>query len=283
MKELTQAFNYIQFNDQYHTYYNREDGIRMESTTRFISKFFPEFRRKYWLAWDVVKNKIRPHYECKSDFAKDVPIDHFKINGKHVHMDFIHKKYPNAIATVKADWKRKSDIGKEKGKFLHNHLELLSAQKSLNINDYPEFARPFIVSAEEYYYEYLPVAHAREFVVGDREFNIAGMPDFYGDTNVLRDYKTDKNLSGSFPSYCKRPINHMRADQMTKHSFQLTMYKYMIEKHTDIRIQKMEIVNFEEVEHDKNGNPTKVQHVIYDVPDLYNELMLILSYDKKFD
>ena len=87
-----------------------------------------------------------------------------------------------------------------------------------------------------------------EIVVGSSEIGLAGTFDnlSYDTTKnkfIIIDYKTDKKLeySNRYKKFLK-PLNHLEDCEYNKYSLQLSIYKYIIEKHTSLQIEDLIIV-----------------------------------------
>jgi ATP-dependent exoDNAse (exonuclease V) beta subunit len=92
-----------------------------------------------------------------------------------------------------------------------------------------------------------------ELVVGDAELGIGGMVDglFWnqkmGELQIW-DYKTNKEIA-TFSKYKKKmlaPINFLQECEMTTYSIQLNLYKYIIQKNTNLKIGKCYLVHIHE-------------------------------------
>lgn len=91
---------------------------------------------------------------------------------------------------------------------------------------------------------YVPIAN--EFIVYDQENGICGTIDMIGyntkkDCYSIIDWKTSKKFDqgNNFNDYMKPPFGHIQACNTAEYSLQLSLYKYILEKHTSIRIGEM--------------------------------------------
>jgi hypothetical protein len=84
------------------------------------------------------------------------------------------------------------------------------------------------------------------------EYGLAGSVDFVGklpdNTFVIMDWKRSKNLAGSLDSsYGKRaraPLEHIDDTDASKYFLQLNIYRYILQKHYDMRVSKMVLASF---------------------------------------
>ena len=91
---------------------------------------------------------------------------------------------------------------------------------------------------------YVPIAN--EFIVYDQEHAICGTIDMLaynlkkGCYSII-DWKTSKKFDqgNSFTPYMKPPFEHILSCNTNEYSLQLSLYKYILEKHTSIKIGEM--------------------------------------------
>lgn len=91
---------------------------------------------------------------------------------------------------------------------------------------------------------YVPIAN--EFIVYDQENAICGTIDLLAyntklNTYSIIDWKTSKKFDqgNNFGEYLKKPFDHVEACNTAEYSLQLSLYKYILEKHTSIRVGEM--------------------------------------------
>ena len=114
-----------------------------------------------------------------------------------------------------------------------------------------------------------------EFVIGSEEYDIASAIDhlFINKLTgglVLVDYKTNIDIykSDKYAKDMKVPLQHLKDTVYNHYSLQLSIYKFIVEKYTDLKIEEMFIVWFSE----NNDN-----YEIIEIPYLKNEVKLILE------
>ena len=107
---------------------------------------------------------------------------------------------------------------------------------------------------EESYGKLVPMKS--EIIVGDDELGICGMVDqlFWNNkTNELQiwDWKTNKEIKRNNRwQQFKEPLSHLDVCEFNTYSLQLSLYRYIIEKNTNIKLGDSYIVWFNE----KNNN-----------------------------
>ncbi len=250
--QLHRAFNHIRYYDQDHTYIDTNTGAQLISCTTFIKKFQQEFKKEYWL-----KKKA--------------------------------KEYQISPEQLDDQWSRDSNTGKTRGTLLHKFLENLWCGKEYPI-EYPKFIHTlnsleFITFhktferlkgfAENFVQDYSHLVPVKlEVVLGDSDLGIAGQCDvLFWDTEkeclVLADYKSDKRIDiANQYQNMKKPLTHLSDCNYNKYTVQLSVYRYLIEKNTDLKIGYNMIVWFQA----KNDN-----YEVIEVPYLEQEMKTIFT------
>jgi hypothetical protein len=160
------------------------------------------------------------------------------------------------VESVLGDWDLKRDISTVKGTLVHDMAENWWNNKFFPYNpneSVKEFGYDII--SEKYekckdmffkFYEdakqnLIPVK--MELVVGDQEYKIAGQVDglfFNKKSNELEiwDYKTNKEIkySNNFGQKFQDPISHLDVCEFNTYSLQLSLYKHIIQKNTNLKI-----------------------------------------------
>ena len=81
-----------------------------------------------------------------------------------------------------------------------------------------------------------------ELVVGDEDYGLGGMVDclFYNKKSGMLevwDYKTNKaiNTKNNYGQRFNEPISHLDVCEINTYSLQLSLYKHIIEKNTNLK------------------------------------------------
>jgi ATP-dependent exoDNAse (exonuclease V) beta subunit len=105
--------------------------------------------------------------------------------------------------------------------------------------------------ADNFYNEFIKIYTpiTTEFIVGDTDLKIAGTFDllaYNNETNEIElwDYKTDKEIKFSSEYGNKLDVFNIDDCEYNKYSLQLSIYKYLIEKNTNLKISKCNIAHF---------------------------------------
>ena len=245
LKILNNAFQDFNFfsNDHHYEFKGKRVGI---SATTFIEQFCNKFEAELIAERVAVK-------ECKT------------------------------VNEVLDEWKYKNEFACNKGTNGHNYAQSLwnneiyypiefdssEAFKMANNSIYRQ--------ADNFYNDFKDkLEHlADEFVVGSEEYDIASAIDhlFINKKNnelVLVDYKTNSDIhkSEKYAKKMKVPLSHLKDFTLNHYYIQLSIYKYLIEKYTDIIVAETFIVYFSE---------NIDNYEIIQVPYLKNEVQCILE------
>jgi hypothetical protein len=116
-----------------------------------------------------------------------------------------------------------------------------------------------------------------ELPIGSEEYNIASCVDhlFYNKLTgglVLADYKTNSLMDGynkkAYKKAMKVPLSHINDDALHHYHIQLSIYKYLIEKYTGLKVDEMFIVYMSE---------NIENYEIIEIPYLKEEVEMILE------
>lgn len=219
--EIFTNFNNITYFDEPHQYYY--DDKEYISVTTLIHKYQEPFDEKYWLEYKSNQLNI-PQYKIKRAW------------------DFINKK------------------GTMKGSIIHDYAE----NKLLNkVFKYPEREiinefgfdpiKPEYDLTKNHVDKFINLSGNKlipiktELVVYDQELLIAGMVDilFYNVKEMefqIWDWKTNKKFSTHGNNLLKGNLSTLEDCDIEIYSLQLELYKYIIEKNTNIKLGKSYLV-----------------------------------------
>ena len=246
-KELDKAFGDFKFfeDGHYYQYKGKDVGI---SVTRFIEQYCQEFKQQ--------------------EIAERVAIRDNK-----------------TIQEVLDEWKYKNQFACEKGSTCHEYAQSLWSGDEYNellfdgSQEYINAVNKIQVQAKCFKIDYQDrLEHlADEYIVGSEEYDIASAIDHLfinkltGEL-VLVDYKTNSYLSGynkkAYKKQMKVPLQHLNDDAIHHYYIQLSIYRYLIEKYTNLKVSEMFIVYFSE---------NIENYEIIDIPYLKNEVEDILE------
>ncbi len=180
-------------------------------------------------------------------------------------------------------WKYKADFAKTKGSTCHEYVqskwngkkyEPLFFDKSAN---YLDAVTKIQQQAVKFYNDFNDklIHLADEFIIGSAEYDIASAIDHLfinkltGEL-VLIDYKTNSDIykNEKYEKKMKVPLRHLKDTTLNHYAIQLSIYKYLIEKYTNLKVSEFFIVWFSEL----NEN-----YEIIEVPYLKDEVEKILE------
>ena len=226
IRELAK-FNNIKYYDKPHKYYI--DEKELTSVTTFIGKFKEKFDEEYWS-----KKKAKERGITQKE--------------------------------ILAEWKNKALTSTEKGTAFHEYAENYLTNRIFpfpqeqidNVlgkgNDVKERFDKLVILFEEFYKQsygrLIPIR--AELVVGDKELGICGMVDqlFFNEKSgklEIWDWKTNKKIdrNNRFQQF-KEPVSHLDVCELNTYSLQLSLYKYIITRNTNIDLGDSYIVWFNE-------------------------------------
>ncbi|PIE90687.1 MAG: hypothetical protein CR997_04545 [Acidobacteria bacterium] len=224
-------FNHIRYLDEGHRYLI--DNREMISVTTFIGLYKQVFDReghslRCAQKKGVSAQQILDEWDLKKEIAcaKGIHFHRFAENY------LANKEYPHSREEMEQTFGDASIVE-----------ELLELQKM--------FKQFYLDSSRNL----VPVRS--EWVVGDADLGICGMVDqlyFNKKSGQLElwDWKTNKAISRSSPYQKKMlgPVAHLDECEYNLYSLQLSLYKYIIEKNTDLRLGNSYLAWF----HVPNGN-----------------------------
>ena len=219
LKELHKAFQDFVFypEEHYYTYKGKRVGI---SATRLIEQYTNEFNQ------DEVAEKVA-------------------------------LKENKTIQQVLDEWKYKNDFACAKGSTCHEYVQSLWSKKMYaqllfdESEDYIKAVDKIKRQANTFHFDY----EQQLDVIGSNEYDIASAVDhlFINKLTgglILVDYKTNSYLTGhnkeAYKKKMKIPLHELNDDSLHHYYIQLSMYKYIIEKYTNLTIEEMFIVYMSE-------------------------------------
>ena len=281
LKVLKNSFKDFKFYEDghYYTYKDKPVGI---SVTRFIAEYENEFNQQE-VAEKVLEKNIK-----KYNYAKEQLKLYYGNEEKDKEM-LEYLKLPITIQEILAEWKYKADFACCKGTTCHEYAQSLWSGEEWEFKDFDgsrnyEIAVDLIQNqANNFHDDYEDhLEHLQdELVVGSEEYDIASAVDhlFYNKLTgglVLVDYKTNSTLKGynddiknrRYTKKMKVPLHNIDDDSLHHYYIQLSIYKFLIEKYTGLKVDEMFIVYMSE---------NIENYEIIEIPYLYKEVKNILE------
>lgn len=223
LKELNKAFGDFKFFEKDHHYEYKGERIGM-SVTRLIEEYTQEFDSQA--------------------IAERVAL-----------------KENKTIQEVLNEWKQKNEWACKKGSICHEYAQSCW-NKEIQMIDKQLYTQPqkqtllwIFNQTDNFYNDYKNrLEHlADEYVIGSEEYNIASAIDhlFINKITgglVLVDYKTNSDIHKNerYAKNMKVPLSHLKDTTLNHYAIQLSIYKYIVEKYTDLKFEEMFIVWFSE-------------------------------------
>lgn len=188
-----------------------------------------------------------------------------------------------SVQEVLDEWEYKNKFACEKGSTCHEYAQTrwsgeeykpLIFDKSM---DYLNTVAKIQQQAVMFYNDYNDrlIHLADEYVIGSEEYDIASAIDhlFINKLTgglVLVDYKTNSDIHKSerYAKKMKVPLSHLKDFTLNHYYIQLSIYKYLVEKYTNLKIEEMFIVYFSE---------NIENYEIIEIPYLKDEVIKILE------
>ncbi len=255
--QLELAFCDIVYNDIYHTYTNRKTEQKFISVTQFLGKLKPAFDELYWSTSKAFQYNGYTCTKTKKGFTAKRETIKLSIVPGETDLSIFNLK--PSVEDVVSQWNYERELGTSRGSYLHACLENLD-KKDITPVDIEKFYYTTSTEQEEPFEilerlaikfksesEYL-IPIANEFVVGDLDLGIAGKFDslYYNlrsQQYEIWDFKTDKKFERS-SIYGKIALFNLDDCEFEKYSLQTSLYKYIIEKNTPIKLGTSHIVHF---------------------------------------
>ena len=228
-KELAK-FNHIKFHDEEHKYYM--DGKRTDSVTSVIGKYKHPFDKDFWSKKKadergITKEEILTEWKYKADFSCE--------RGSAFH-EFAENYLANKVFPF-PEYKITNALGSE-----DNMLECKEGVYKL-IEMFKKFY-------DDSHGKLVPVR--AEVVVGDVEWGITGMIDqlFFNEKSgklEIWDWKTNKAIKkeNKWQKF-KKPLSHLDVCELNTYSLQLSFYRLIVERNTELELGDSYIVWFNE-------------------------------------
>lgn len=252
----TKQRNHILFDEDTHTYTNIITGEVYLSSTTFVGKFHEKFDGDR-----IAQNLIKTIPRYQEQYA-----------GVAVE---------DAIADLKAQWKRRSDIGTAIHKILENYFlglpvfdeskgEKWNNRISVLINAYDQLK----LQERNEGYEFIP-----EMLLYNDKFKLAGQSDIIllnptQKTFKVLDYKTNqKGIDRKAYKDAKmfEPIAHIPDCNFYHYSLQLSLYAYFLEEESNFQCESLSLLWI------NTNNPSSITIEEIPVPRLYDEVHLMLA------
>lgn len=270
----SQKFNNIRYVDSDHSY--TIDGVRAISGTRLIHQYTPEFD-----SVAIAKKKAEKDgsdYEViLNDWAKTNATSTVKGTILHETMEFLIQKRVRELDEKETKLMIKNSLNNietynSKISDLKHDVETVYKDVKYAVEKISPQIEKLLINTES-----ILIPLFSEFIIGDKDYRICGTIDqlFYNTReNELQiwDWKTNKSIEidKKFPTdkFMLEPITDIQNTNFWHYSIQLSLYKFILEKNTGIKVGKLWLCHFS----DLTEEPT-----YYECPYLEKTVELILE------
>lgn len=287
VKKELKVFNKFTFFEEDHHYECNGKRVGI-SVTRLIEEYCNEFDSQA-VAEKVAEKNLKNYEYAKTQLQLYNPLE---IGGNDCleRYDELKKmlELPITVTDVLNEWEYKNKFACDKGSTCHEYAQSIWSGEEYNellfdgSIEYLTAVNKIQSQAMNFWKDFKDkFTHIQdEQLVGSEEYDIASAVDHLfldKDGNVwLIDYKTNSILKGYNDDeknrrYTKKmliPLQNIKDDSLNHYYLQLSIYKYLIEKYTNIKIYKTMIVYMSE-------NIEKYE--LIETPYLKNEVEKILK------
>lgn len=224
LKELNKAFGDFKFFEEDHHYEYKGQRVGI-SVTRLIEEYTNEFDA------ETIAEKVASR------------------DGK-------------TIQQVLDEWKEKNEWSCKKGSMCHEFAQKIWKSKNrvdfegeFSTYEQAEAVNRINNQAINFYNDYHDrLEHlADEFVIGSEKYDVCSAIDHLFVSKltgglVLVDYKTNSDIhkNEKYAKNMKVPLSHLKDTTLNHYAIQLSIYKYLVEKYTNLKIEEFFIVYMSE-------------------------------------
>lgn len=251
LKKLNKAFGDFKFFEEDHHYEYKGQRVGM-SVTRLIEEYTNEFNAQAVAEKVATKNQqivdriSKDRWATKEDRELKLKILSDKTNTIQGNLDL---------------WEYKNKFACEKGSTCHEYAQSLWSLEDWNVKNFDSSIEyqcavgKIIGQADNFHNDYEDrLEHlADEYVIGSEEYDIASAIDHLFINKLtggllLVDYKTNSDIhkNEKYAKNMKVPLSHLKDFTLNHYYIQLSIYKYLVEKYTNLKIEEMFIVYFSE-------------------------------------
>lgn len=215
-------------------------------------------------------------YKSVTTFIKSFfnPFNADMILGRMKRAGTFDAKYGSkSIEDVKNEWKALGKEAADLGTVLHAQIEAFyNAQDTKkNLSDISKEYVFFENFNREHVIENNMKPYRTEWYIFHEDFRIAGSIDMVFELPsgnlAIYDWKRSKKIGYRNSSKAKYPIKHIDDCNFYHYALQLNLYKFILENKYEKQIEKLCLVFL---------HPINESYILVDVPDLQNEISLML-------
>lgn len=242
-------FRDIYFDEGPHVYTDSL-GTQYTSVTRFVKECSEE------LEWEkYTESYAKRNNKPVEDVRKEFESDKYKFCDEEKWCQIAEKyakKNGRTYESVKAEWDENKDTASRMGTQVHSYMENLWKRKhyqpEIPVGDYEVIRKNGLEAYEYLKRRFVPIRN--EFIVYKPEWALCGTIDFLcwdraNDCIAILDWKTNKEIKkdNQFGNKLVGPLNGLPDCNYIHYSAQLSTYKLLIERMTDLRVGTLALVH----------------------------------------
>lgn len=241
-------FKDIYFDEGPHLYTDSY-GTKYTSVTRFVRECSELLEWEKYTQTYAERNNLDVE-EVRKKFADDK----FKFCDDEkwcVIANDYAQRHGRTYEDVKAEWDLNKDVAAKMGTQVHSYMENLWKRKhyqpEVPIGDYELVRQNGLAAYKSLSRRFVPIRN--EFIVYRREWALCGTIDFLcwdmgKDCLAILDWKTNKEIKKDNKwQSCVGPLNGLPDCNYIHYSAQLSTYKLLIERVTDLRVGELALVH----------------------------------------
>jgi hypothetical protein len=236
--KLFTTFNDIVFHDEPHKYYLKGSDKPLTSVTTMVGRYESEFQEDHWAEKKAIDYGLTSE-EVKAFWNWDNARATTKGSLIHNYLEnrFLNKKFPYDLDMI-----------------LNNFgCDVIKQEYDVTLQQ----ADAFVEMSKN---RLIPIKV--EYVVYDEELLLAGMVDMLFYNVKMRefqiwDWKTNKRFDFDSRYDMSGKLSLLKDSHLNHYSLQLGTYKYIIEKHTGIKLGQSHLVWFSNLRDEFKVIPTK--------------------------
>jgi len=247
------------FNDEFHTYWDKNNNNKYISVTTLINKYGQDFDSNFWSAYKALE-KLLPAESWKIEKKSLLNSKKFKPEILDTY-NISELEFNKAQQGILDEWQKTNQEACARGTKIHAELEnsFYAAGKNCNLQKFGiggkfECKKDYSELDLEYgvYPEYLIYRESNDGVL-----RIAGQVDLIvkqGNEITICDWKTNAkiDMKGGFDSSTrsttkmKYPLNNLEECNFSHYTLQLSTYAWMLQKlHPEFIIKDLILVHFD--------------------------------------
>lgn len=273
-------FRDIYFDEGPHVYTDSL-GTKYTSVTKFVrvcgedpefDKHAKEFQEKYGMSYDdvyaifngsmkdVTWDSVYGMLSCKKEDIPEKLVKAIVSRDLYEFCDILKwqsiaqryaDKHGRTVEDVQAEWDKNKDTAASMGTQVHAYMENLWKRKhyqpDVPVGDYEQVRKSGLEAYRGLCRRFVPIRN--EFIVYKPEWALCGTIDFLcwdrgNDCIAILDWKTNKEIKKD-NSYqkCIGPLEGLPDCNYIHYSAQLSTYKLLIERMTDLRVGELALVH----------------------------------------